>query len=86
MAKTKHIRVDQDEIARLAHMNWLADGCPGGRDLNYWLEAESQLKATKHLMVAETQKAPSHTNGKFRPSAEKSIRKQTTTPELSRKR
>lgn len=42
----------RDEIAHLAYLNWLKDGCPSGRDLDYWLEAECQLKATWHLLVA----------------------------------
>ena len=42
----------REEIAHLAYLNWLKDGCPPGRDLDYWLEAEWQLKATWHLLVA----------------------------------
>jgi hypothetical protein len=36
----------------VAYANWQRDGCPSGRDLQYWLEAEFQLKATWHLLVA----------------------------------
>jgi len=39
-----------DDIARLAYLNWQKDGCPQGRDMAYWLEAETQLKATWHLV------------------------------------
>jgi len=35
--------VYRDEIAHLAYFNWLQDGRPAGRDLDYWLEAEQQL-------------------------------------------
>jgi hypothetical protein len=41
-----------DEIAHLAYLNWQKEGCPSGRALDYWLEAECQLKATWHLLVA----------------------------------
>ncbi len=39
-------------IAELAYLNWQHDGCPPGRDVHYWLEAEGQLKATWHLLLA----------------------------------
>lgn len=41
-----------DEIAHLAYLNWQRDGCSPGRAMDYWLEAESQLKATWHLLLA----------------------------------
>ena len=41
------------EISRLACLNWQKDGCPSGRDLNYWLEAEMQIKATRQLLINE---------------------------------
>jgi hypothetical protein len=40
------------EIAQVAYLNWQRDGCPPGRDVHYWLEAESELKATWHLLLA----------------------------------
>lgn len=43
----------RDDVSRLAFMNWEKDGCPRGRDLDYWLEAEQQLKATWHLLARE---------------------------------
>lgn len=45
--------VKQEEIRRLAFIIWEKDGRPQGRDLEYWLQAESQLKATWHLLVRE---------------------------------
>ena len=42
-----------DEVAHLAYVNWLADGCPEGHDQDYWLEAEQQITATKHLLLQE---------------------------------
>jgi hypothetical protein len=34
----------QEQIAALAHAIWMDRGCPEGRDLDNWLEAERQLK------------------------------------------
>jgi len=42
----------QDDIAQLAYLNWQKDGCPAGQDLQYWQEAEAQLKVTWHLLTA----------------------------------
>jgi hypothetical protein len=44
--------IQHEEIAQLAYLNWQRDGRPLGRDQEYWLEAEQQLKATKHLLLA----------------------------------
>lgn len=33
------------EIARYAYLIWEREGCPPGRDVTHWLEAEKQLKA-----------------------------------------
>jgi hypothetical protein len=41
------------EVSRLAWLNWQTDGCPSGRDLDYWLEAELQIKATRQLLINE---------------------------------
>jgi hypothetical protein len=43
---------NRDEIAHLAYLSWKREGCPSGRDVAYWLEAECQLKATWHLLMA----------------------------------
>ena len=32
-----------DQIARRAYELWMQGGCPGGCDLEHWLEAEQQL-------------------------------------------
>jgi hypothetical protein len=53
MTASNHNCITKEEVAHLAFLNWQKDGCPSGRDLNYWIEAESQLKATKHLMAEE---------------------------------
>jgi hypothetical protein len=46
-------RIDRDEIALLAYYAWERDGKPSGRDLQYWLEAEIQVRATRHLLARE---------------------------------
>lgn len=43
----------REEVNRLAFLNWEKDGCPLHREVDYWLEAESQIKATWHLLVRE---------------------------------
>lgn len=43
----------REEVSRVAFLNWEKDGCPHGRDLDYWLEAEHHLKATWHMHVGE---------------------------------
>jgi hypothetical protein len=53
MNTRKAPEISQEEINRLAFLNWEKDGCPSGRDVDYWLEAEIQLKATWHLLVKE---------------------------------
>ncbi|HEX3624063.1 MAG TPA: DUF2934 domain-containing protein [Verrucomicrobiae bacterium] len=45
--------VSHGEIARLAYLNWEKDGRPQGRDQEYWLEAEQQIRATGHLLGSE---------------------------------
>ncbi len=45
--------IENIQIAQLAYLNWQKDGCPAGRALEYWLEAESHLKATWHLLHDE---------------------------------
>ena len=52
MTKAAKTEFGHDDIAHLAYLNWQRDGCPPGRALDYWLEAESQLRATWHLLLA----------------------------------
>jgi hypothetical protein len=56
--------ITHDEISFFAFLNWQKDGCPSGRDLEYWLEAEHQLRATRHLLLDENNSQP---NGKTLP-------------------
>jgi hypothetical protein len=43
------------DIARLACLHWQNDGCPQGRDLDYWLKAERQLKTDGLMLVDKSQ-------------------------------
>jgi hypothetical protein len=36
-----------EEISRQAHRRWQDEGCPAGRDLEIWLEAEQTLAAAR---------------------------------------
>jgi hypothetical protein len=36
---------DHEQIARLAYRIYFDAGCPAGRDLEFWLEAERQVMA-----------------------------------------
>lgn len=56
--------IENTQIAHLAYLNWQKDGCPAGRALEYWLEAEHHLKATWHLLADE---AETRTNVKSKP-------------------
>jgi len=37
----------------MAYYAWEKDGRPPGGDVQYWIEAECQLKATRHLLARE---------------------------------
>ena len=37
--------VSRDKVAQLAYLLWEAGGCPSGRDLEYWHQAEAQLQS-----------------------------------------
>jgi hypothetical protein len=37
--------ITREQIARRAYEIWQARGCPHGRDIDHWLEAERQLRS-----------------------------------------
>ena len=41
-------KLSQGEIAQKAYEIWQTSGCPVGRDLEHWLQAERQLVAFGH--------------------------------------
>lgn len=43
----KHVRVQREEIAKLAKQIWESEGMQAGRDLDYWLRAERQLRSSR---------------------------------------
>lgn len=57
------------QISELAYQSWQKDGCHHGHDLDHWLQAESQIKATRNILVAE---APITTIEKPKPFKSKS--------------
>ncbi len=64
--------INHDVIAHLAYRHWESDGRPHGRDRDYWLEAEQQLEATKHLLLVQPDvihAAAPRGNGNGRPSS-----------------
>jgi hypothetical protein len=40
-------QADNQSIAKLAYECWQKNGCPQGRDLDHWLQAEQSLKASE---------------------------------------
>ena len=42
-----------EEVAHLAHQLWQEAGCPAGRDLEIWLEAERKLGAGSEASGAD---------------------------------
>lgn len=50
----------QDEIQRRAYHLWEADGCPEGRDQNYWFKAVAEIAAdaAKTIKPARKRAAP----------------------------
>jgi hypothetical protein len=57
----------QQQIAALAHELWLARGCPSGRDLDIWLEAERQLNGGPAVRPTHRDPIPADPN---RPTAD----------------
>ncbi len=51
----EEIKVTHEEIARYAYLLWEEDGCPEGRDIDYWVKAETLLYQGAS---AEKEKAP----------------------------
>ncbi len=46
-------KLDRRAVEFLAYMTWEKEGRPAGRELDYWLECESQLKATLPMLAIE---------------------------------
>jgi hypothetical protein len=52
-----HPGLSHDEIARLARRIWQQEGCQSGRDEEYWLQAEQQLRAISQQGNGQTHQA-----------------------------
>lgn len=44
-----YVEPTHDEIATYAYYLWEAEGRPPGRDVDYWLQAEAQMKAHRQI-------------------------------------
>jgi len=55
--------INISEIASHAWLSWQKDGCPLGRDLHYWQDAEARIKATRQPMTAESKLKPNGSKG-----------------------
>jgi Protein of unknown function (DUF2934) len=57
--KTGMTQIGTDEIAKRAYEIWQAEGCPQGRDVDHWLQAEAELTAAVPEAVPEAAPAAS---------------------------
>lgn len=48
-ARSEKLELSREKIAACAYLAWQADGCPAGRDLQYWLEAEAHLQTVQQM-------------------------------------
>jgi hypothetical protein len=46
---------NQFDVARLARQNWEQDGCPPGREAEYYRMAEAQIEALRNLLAYDRQ-------------------------------
>lgn len=70
MSKSTNSAPTHDEIAACAHMIYEQEGCPEGKSMEHWLQAEAQLTAERK---AQAQSAAS---AKSAPAAQQGNRKQ----------
>ena len=52
MQTITHIELSREEVADKARRLWRAEGCPRGRDLEYWLRAEVELLRTTYAALS----------------------------------
>jgi hypothetical protein len=66
-----------DQIRERAYELWQADGCPEGRELDYWLRAEADLNGEAGVVapIGLSEAAPSAMD---EPAAERPARPRTT--------
>ena len=84
MTSNESPQISHFEVSRLACLNWQMDGCPHGRDLDYWLAAERQLKAPQS---PQFKNGKPQTNGitETKPLKAKTARKAAARQEPGRK-
>ena len=58
-----NVSLNHDEIAKVASQIWQAEGCQSGRDQEYWLQAERQLRAISQQGNGQASSAPAKRKG-----------------------
>lgn len=51
---------NHEQVATLAYLIWLGEGCPGDRDKSNWYEAEQELRSEQQVANVDTGRAESH--------------------------
>lgn len=64
----------EEQIRTRAYYLWEAEGCPQGRDWEYWLKAKQELE-----VAPETHKAPAVAEANTKPSPSGSKKANSTT-------
>jgi hypothetical protein len=59
MSEQRILQPTSEQIARAAYLMWEQEGRPHGRDLQHWLQAESQLMAGTFRDGKSVRRAPS---------------------------
>ncbi len=47
--RTTEVQLDHTAVARRAWEIWQSEGCPDGREVEHWLQAEKELNASLSL-------------------------------------
>jgi len=43
------LQMCRDDISRMAYFKWIAAGCPQGRDVDFWTDAEREWVEFKYV-------------------------------------
>ena len=58
MKNTMEQTVNEAGVSRVAYQLWEKAGCPAGRDLEFWLAAEAEVRNSSKQVVARTNGEP----------------------------
>ena len=53
-------RPNHEQVATLAYLIWLCEGCPEGREKSNWYEAEQEVRSEQQVANVGTGRAESH--------------------------